>query len=126
MLLELFQGKNGKRRLFEPYKRAFSHDSCPLASLIRKVYASSRAHAPCHAQYLYHLFIVTRYVYVQYANVMKRRIATRTYPVMNAVATSSRVAGAQAPSADVDLLYGIKGSPFVGERLATAPHALQT
>jgi hypothetical protein len=49
-----------------------------------------------------------------------------TYPVMNAVSTSSRMSGAQATSSDIDFLYRIKGTSLVGKSLAVTSETLKT
>lgn len=46
--------------------------------------------------------------------------------MLDAVATSASVAGTQAPSADVDLLYRVESAPFVTDRLPVTSNTLKT
>lgn len=46
--------------------------------------------------------------------------------MLDAVATSASVAGTQASSADVDLLYRVESAPFVSDRLSVTSNTLKT
>lgn len=59
-------------------------------------------------------------------NFRNKSILQRTHPVLDAVATSASVAGTQASSADVDLLYRVESAPFVGDRLPVTSNTLKT
>lgn len=65
--------------------------------------------------------------YVLFSNYVAATIRfTRTYPVLNAVPTSSRMSGTQATSPDIDFLYWIEGTSLVGKGLAVTSETLKT
>lgn len=62
--------------------------------------------------------------YLNYVAMMKQFV--RAYPMLNAVATSCRMSGAQTTSSDIDFLYWIKGTSLVGKSLAVTSETLKT